>query len=500
MTRTLLIPGLPRSLAQDGWWLEAPSASASASASLHEPVTTPARQPLWAGLAVLVALADFLFWHHGPGLSLALFALAILAVASIGIRAHRRLWRPALLVVVAAAPVVEHLQALSVALLALGLAGALVRVRRPEASAAEIAALAPAFLRRLPGRWLAVLAPRQGPVAKLFRTARTTGPSRRLLRDWAFPLAGGLVLAALLMQANPVLARFLDIDFDLWTALTRGLFWVGAALFLAPLLTADPPEPISLPSIAMSGKGTGLNAGSVLRALVLFNALIAVQTATDLTILAFGAALPEGMSMAEYAHRGAYPLLAAALLAGAFALAARPFLGGHRAIRPLLLIWLVQNMVLCGAAMLRLDHYIDAFGLTYLRLYALIWMGLVAAGLGLVAVQVLRRGSNLWLLTRCTLLGLATLYACAFVNFAQIIAAQNLSRANPDPDYICTLGPMAHGALRAAIATNPNLRLAAPRPCAIFVPPAIEGWRDWGFRSWRVARYSDAMAAVGRER
>ena len=56
------------------------------------------------------------------------------------------------------------------------------------------------------------------------------------------------------------------------------------------------------------------------RSLILFNALFAVQTVLDLIYLWGGASLPDGMSHAEYAHRGAYPLVATALLAAAFVL------------------------------------------------------------------------------------------------------------------------------------------------------------------------------------
>ena len=340
---------------------------------------------------------------------------------------------------------------------------------------------------------MAPLVPRRGVAAQAFRNNLATRLVPRVLRDWAFPLAGSLVFLALLMQANPVVARVLELDLDLWSGLSRALFWIAAALFVAPLLAPDLPEPPELSHIALPSTGRiGINPRSVLRALVLFNALIAVQSLTDLGILVFGVALPEGMSLAEYAHRGAYPLLATALLAGAFALAARPFLGEHRAVRPLLLVWLAQNMVLCGAAMVRLEHYIDAFGLTYLRLYALIWVGLVAIGLGLVALQVLLGRTNLWLLTRCAALGVGTLYVCSFVNFAHVIAAQNLARPSFDTDYICTLGPMAHGALSTAAHARPQL-LARTHPCALLLPPETLGWREWGFRSWRVARYSQVM-------
>lgn len=492
MTKTLLMSGLSRLLARDGWWLDAPPPG-----SVDDSAAATKFLPRWTGFLALVALADWLFWQGRPGLSLALFALAIFAVASADIRPRPALWRPALVLLVAAAPVVELAQPLSVMFLALGLAGALIWSRGVELSMAELAGGALAFLFRLPGRWMAPVSLRNGQIARFIRNTRGKGASKRLLRDWAFPLAGGLVLAALMMQANPVLARLFSLDLDLWTMLSRALFWIGAAFFIAPFLAPDLPEPVKLPSrLTVPMAILGLNPGSVLRALMLFNAVIGVQTATDISILTFGAALPEEMSMAEYAHRGAYPLLATALLAGAFALAARPFLGDHRAIRPLLLLWLLQNMVLCGAAMLRLEHYVDAFGLTYLRLYALIWMGLVAGGLGLVAVQILRDRPNLWLVTRCSALGLATLYVCSFLNFAQIIAAQNLARPDFDTGYVCSLGPMAHGALRAAVAAHPGLRIEHRGPCAILVSPTVEGWRDWGFRSWQVSRYAATMATA----
>ena len=493
MTQSLLICGLPTSLARDGWWLDAdPPKGAD-----RQSEAAPAHLPQMLGLLLLVALADLLFWNHRPGVSAALFALAVFAVGTAGIRPRRALWRPALLLLVAAAPVVDHLQPLSFGLLGLGLAFALVWARRPEAGPATLSALATAFLCRLPERWFGILdLPRTGQrMAVLHR--QVTGPmSRALIRDWAFPVAGTLVFAALLMQANPVLAHVLDVDFDLWSALSRGLFWTGVAVFVTPFMSRDLPDPITLPTLtALPLASLGLNAASVLRALFLFNLMIGVQSLTDLSILMGGANLPKGMSFAEYAHRGAYPLLATALLAGTFALAARPFLGEHRAIRPLLLLWIAQNMVLCGAAMLRLDHYIDAFGLTYLRVYALIWIGLVAAGLGLVFWQVIRHRSNLWLFACGTLLALATLYACSFVNFAQMIAAKNLTRDDADFAYVCDLGPMAQSAVVDAMNRRPDQMrlLRSVRPCDALRPVRVMGWQEWGFRTWQVARYIEQV-------
>jgi len=222
------------------------------------------------------------------------------------------------------------------------------------------------------------------------------------------------------------------------------------------------------------------------------------ETPTDLSrwkVIIGGAALPEGMTAAEYAHRGAYPLLVTALLAGGFALAARPFAAEDRRLRMLLLLWLAQNVALTISALLRLELYVEAFGLTYLRLHSAIWMGLVAAGLGLTGWQVWRGLPNGWLLLRTVGLGVGVLYAACFVNFAAIIAAENLKRPTYDAGYVCSLGPTAMGAIQAS---GRDVVVQFPDGvgsvwCALS-PPQIDGWRDWGFRDWRVRRYLDAVA------
>ena len=70
----------------------------------------------------------------------------------------------------------------------------------------------------------------------------------------------------------------------------------------------------------MPSLGLGVNVASVANALVCFNLILGVQTVMDGLYLWTGASLPPGMALASYAHRGAYPLLATALLAEAFAL------------------------------------------------------------------------------------------------------------------------------------------------------------------------------------
>lgn len=432
----------------------------------------------------LVLLADALFWTAGPGLSLVVFAGAVVGV--VALQARRLAMAAPVVFALGALPVVEHVQALSLAFLLAGTLGALAIQRNPGATPAAHARVALRLLARLPlgglrnaldaRHALASAAPRQG--------------LRGLLQGWGLPVGGTLVFAALMVDANPLIARAFTLDVDLFTLATRLLFWGGVALVCLPLIDRA-PLPDAIPPVALRPPGVGVNAASTLRALVLFNAVIGVQTGLDLTILTGSADLPPGISHAAYAHRGAYPLLATALLAGAFALLAQPFLLAHRLIRPLMLLWLAQNVALCLSAMLRLDLYVGAFGLTYLRVWAMIWIALVAAGLALTGWQVMRGLPRGWLMARVGAMGVATLYACCFINFAHIIAAQNLTRPGPDAAYLCDLGPTAAGAFVPPGHSLRDLPTGAPRPCGI---PRLSnaGWRDWEFRSWRVRRYIGA--------
>lgn len=497
MQERLTIRGLPRSIARDGWWLDAPSDPFAAPDGIDTIRRGKASRMLRtiAGIVVLVGVADLLFWHHDPGLSVAVFAIAIFAVATSDIRPRRSLIRPLLLLLAGALPIVDYVQVVSLTFLGAAIIAALIWARHPQADISSLGRTTLTFLGRLPARWATQLIPRRARLPVIGVRTRKGGIRAlpglsRLLRDWAFPAGGTLILTALLMDANPVFARIFTLDFDVRATFERALFWAGVALLVTPLLSPKiplddgprPPPRLGLPKL-------GINAGSVLRALVVFNLLVGLQMGADISILIGGAALPPGMSYADYAHRGAYPLLATAILAGSFALAVRPYLSEHRLIRPLMLLWLGQNVVLCGAAALRLDLYISAYGLTYLRLYALIWIGLVAAGLALCLWQVLRRRDNLWVVLRTAVLGLTTLYLCGFVNFAQVIAAQNLAGERPDRSYLCSLGPLAAGPIVANGVGRIDLDGGLDVGSCRMERPKLGHWQEWGFRNWQARRY-----------
>ena len=158
-----------------------------------------------------------------------------------------------------------------------------------------------------------------------------------------------------------------------------------------------------------------------------------------------------------------------------------------------LLIWVAQTVWLTFSSILRLDLYIDSYGLTRLRLSAAIWMGLVLAGLILTLWQIGRSETNMWLINRVSALGAVVLYLCCFVSFDATIARYNLaSDAKPDRFYLCYyLGEAAAPALTAA---SPNFCNAVSYNSAMQVSEP-DDWREWGFRNARVRRSLAAMQA-----
>ena len=358
------------------------------------------------------ALADWLFYGWDAGVSLALFLGVVGVVAIFSNRAQiQGASRIALAVVLLASllPLVEEINLLSVTVSMLAAAMSII-----------------AITSRQPSSWQqqlfeAITIPFRGP----FRFASDTiGALRHMeiwtpawlgwLVAWIVPLTVFAVFLALFSSANPLIEqRLMQIDLRKiieWVSPWRMSFWIFIICMVWPLIqrrvkaATPPPIPELAPVEAKPSSEYDylLGTQAITRSLVLFNALFALQTTLDLTYLWGGATLPDGLTYATYAHRGAYPLIATALLAAGFVLMAmRP--GGpaehSRLIRPLVLLWIAQNILLVTSSIFRLDLYVAVYSLTYLRLAAFVWMALVVIGLLLILVQILKHKSSRWLLT-----------------------------------------------------------------------------------------------------
>jgi hypothetical protein len=101
-------------------------------------------------------------------------------------------------------------------------------------------------------------------------------------------------------------------------------------------------------------------------------------------------------------------------------------------LRPLVYLWIAQNVMLVLSSMLRLKLYVEIYLLTYWRVTAGIWMGLVAIGLVLIVIRIAQNRSHRWLIRMNLIARLATLYVCSLIDFDAMIATiMSLIAARP---------------------------------------------------------------------
>ncbi|NEX95362.1 DUF4173 domain-containing protein, partial [Caulobacter sp. 17J65-9] len=353
-----------------------------------------------------------------------------------------------------------------------------------------------------------------GDLGRLRRIERVSG--RRgprpgaLLGVLALPLIGGAVFLALFAAANPIIAEVLGRVRLPSPDLLRWTFWAAAAVAVwATLRPRSKRTLLPLPGGGAPGPLPGVTVASVALSLALFNALFAVQNGLDLAFLWSGAGLPQGVTLAEYAHRGAYPLIATALLAGLFVLVAlRP--GSDTAANPLcrrlVVLWVVQNMFLVASSILRTLDYVEAYSLTRLRLAALVWMVLVAVGLGLICWRLLRGKSGAWLINANALTAALALASVTVVDLGAVAAQWNVRNAREAGGRgtqldLCYLNQLDGAALTAlaqleARSGEPGFkaRVTAVRGAVQRRVEARQAdWREW---TWRDARRLAAARAL----
>lgn len=330
----------------------------------------------------------------------------------------------------------------------------------------------------------------------------------------ALPLIGAVVFLSLFSAANPLLRDALaalrgpDLQF------MQIVLWIGVGLAgFALLRPVHLRRPGRLPAARTDAKLPGVNAASVTLSLIVFNALFALQNGLDAAFLWSGARLPAEHTLAEYAHRGAYPLIATALLAGLFVLVAMAP-GSETSRRPLVrwLVagWVAQNVLLVVFSIQRTLLYIDSFDLTRLRIAALAWMALVAVGLVLIAWRLLREKSAAWLINMNVAAAALVLLVFAVGDSGEIAADWNLRHASEldgtgaalDADYMNRLGDSGLVPL-ARLEQQPGLPAAYQQTLTSRRWGAMEvlRWRQkraWTWRGQRRLAEAQAILAAGR--
>jgi hypothetical protein len=460
-------------------------------------------------VAVVAAADVLLFDVDALGVNLGLVSLAFVAALGLSTPAIRR-HRLALAAWVAAALFaglqVERPTLVGWLLFALSFAIAALAPRAPAGQDGWRWAqrLVAAGLKALVGPFLDLRA--------LLQIRRGSGPLglRMLLAGLILPVLGGIVFLWLFAAANPViedaLGGFLmsEVDFG------RVIFWGLIALLVwAGLRPRGLRRTFETPGLDGDLKLPGVTPTSVSASLALFNVIFAVQNGLDVAYLWSGAGLPQGVSFSEYAHRGAEPLIATALLAGAFVVVfLRPgsTTAASRPIRALVVVWVAQNLFLVASTALRTIDYVDAYSLTRMRIAALIWMALVATGLVLITWRMLRAKSSSWLINaNLAALG-GVLAVCSVTDLGAIAAGWNVRHAKEVDGQgaeldLCYLRSLKGAAVLPLAELERRPLPADLRDRATYVRRSLVAdlaeqqsyWRSW---RWRDARRLERVRAV----
>ncbi len=477
-----------------------------------QPIRPCALSARLAMALALAALADWLFYGQRMGLSLVIFAVATAFTSLLANHATldlRRAVTGGAIVALGLVPAVEELNTLSFLVLVAALAIALLLTTNPDTTGlADRARALRNFVLFGPFRFFP-------DALQVFNLSALT----RGIALWLMPVVLSTVFIALFAAANPVIEQWLSllnpkVIFE-YLSVWRVLFWTMMLALVWPFIhvrwrrkkvtgpagaDVTEPEPLA-PFVSVEFLGPS----TILRSLILFNLLFAAQSILDTIYLWGHVALPANVTYASYAHRGAYPLIATTLLAAAFVLVAmRP--GGpaekSKVIRPLVYLWVGQNVLLVASSILRLDLYVDIYMLTYWRIAAFIWMGLVAVGLILIVARIVLERSNQWLVSANLITLTIVLYTCSLVNFDALIADYNVAHSREisgkgveiDIYYLTQLGPQALPAIEKMMPFRPDLGLVGFRDRPLETQRLHMAWRAWSFRSWRLQRWLDADA------
>jgi Domain of unknown function (DUF4173) len=346
-------------------------------------------------------------------------------------------------------------------------------------------------------------------VHRAIRNQMQAHPRLLTLANMLLPVLAITVFGVLLIVANPLietsLAQFSwgapwEMIFS-WTPLVTiiSFFLIWSVMRMVP----KPARESLIGPKDLWGKKFAAT-GSVAFTLLLLNAMFAFENILDFKYIWSGQALPPGTNFAEYVHRGSYTLIATAILAGALVLyALQPGSNTEksRPVRWLVYAWTAQNIALVASSVMRTLDYVDAYGMTLWRFAGLIWMALVAAGLLLIILRIIKRRGHLWLVNANLGTAFAVLLVCGFIDFSGIVAQWNVSRAlknvtaqalalqlNLDIPYLVELGPSSLPALqRLQQATHDSFSLEfQTRQLEAQRQEKQSDWRHWTMRGHRL--------------
>lgn len=462
----------------------------------------------------LTALADFLFYGHQAGWTIGLFGLLLSGVCVLHNSQiiQTRLGQIILLLTMVQCFLqIEKTSLLCFALMSIGIVSLAIL---SQGGWKEDASL---WARQFLSFVLRILRPLNKALIGVQRYKhRYTAPNSFsvFMRGWFLPIVLSAVFIFLFASANPIVTKWLS-GFDFKALLEmfsfgRLFFWLVMSIIVFAVIrpklkrkrTKPAPDVFYKKKKPMGFAEWAFTKEAVLRSLVIFNVMFACQTLMDMNYLWAGGELPNGITYAQYAQKGAYPLIVTALLAALFVLISQNAgqeVAGSKTVQGLIYLWVAQNILLVVSSIYRTGLYVEVYALTYLRVAAFIWMGLVACGLAWIIIRSILNKSNTWLINANVITALAVLYVTSFVNIGAMIAHYNVMHSREmsgngvqlDLYYMERLGSSAIPALISYTKHHSDSTCSIPGGRECSVSKAARNELKWHMDDWRRWTYSE---------
>ena len=357
----------------------------------------------------------------------------------------------------------------------------------------------------LTGAWLAACAAVAGPRAAALAAPLRRLPAARVLvprpSAEAAPVARGALIGLVVTVPFGILFWSADAAFaGLWELAPVPSVESAAGRVIAFALVASAAVGLALarPEAPRDPRPPGrrLTRWEWVLPLVLLDALFAIFVAVQLVVLFGGhdhVLRTAGLTYAEYARDGFWQLVAAAALTLAVIGAAARNADVHRRadrllLRTLLGLLSLLTLVVLASALHRLDLYVDAFGLTRLRIAVAAFCAWLGGALGLVLLAGLAEAVRRRLAPVAAALTGIGLVAFSLANPDGIVAERNVERwretGRIDLHY---LGELSADAVPALAALPAPLREPALAP--IVRELGAEPWSSLNLARARARRY-----------
>jgi hypothetical protein len=285
--------------------------------------------------------------------------------------------------------------------------------------------------------------------------------ARTLVRGSLITLPVLGVITALLASADPIFADLLQPDVSFPRLAVRVELFVLGSLFLSAALYVTRAGPRAEP------RGTPRMLGSV-EAIVILGGIAAVLLAFVLVQLGAGHGVghetlaARGIAVADYARSGYFQLLAVVLITSLTLVVVDAFRRGtaeRRTLERVLSSFIVLlALAVVVVSMQRLTLYVDAYGLTMLRLScvpAAAWMSIVLLLIG--TWTVVARWGRHWLPGMALVTLLLAIFGFAVVNPESFVVSYNVSMESTTPTDIEYLATLSDDAIPTLVASLDSL-------------------------------------------